>query len=62
MKKILGIIAIGIFMGFNPVVINFSYAGVFDVFKNPLELCMDRVVDVVGEYDVAYAAKVCNKN
>ena len=57
MKKILGIIMLGIFLGFNPLVVKFSYAGLTDVFKNDLEFCIAKVYEEEPEY--AYAARVC---
>ena len=52
-----------LFIYFNPTYVKFSHAislsGITDVFKNPLELCMDRVIAVEGEYEAGYAARVC---
>jgi len=52
MKKFLGIVVLGLFIGFNPLVIKFSYAGLLDVFKDPLEVCMDRVIKSLGGHTV----------
>jgi len=57
MKKLLGILVLGLFIGFNPLVIKFSYAGLLDVFKDPLEVCMDRL-EARGVW-VGDAAKNC---
>ena len=46
MKKLLGIVVLGLLL-----------SGC-DLFKNPLEICMDRVMKVEGN-DPAYAARVC---
>ena len=47
---------LGIFLGFNPLVVKFSYAGLTDVFKSDLEFCMDKVYE---DFDMAYAASLC---
>ena len=60
MKKLLGILVLGLFIGFNPLVIKFSYAGLLDVFKDPLEVCMDRL-EARGVW-VGDAAKNCTGN
>ena len=59
MKKLLGILVLGLFVGFNPLVIKYSYAGLLDVFKDPVELCMDRVIAVEGKGSTADAAFLC---
>ena len=61
MKKLLVIMVLGLFIGFNPLVIKFSYAGLLDVFKDPLEVCMDRVIKSLGGHEVYTqdAAKKC---
>ena len=58
MKKLLGIVVLGLFIGFNPLIIKFSYAGLLDIFSDPLEVCMDKVLDKTN-VNSAYAAKVC---
>ena len=47
MKKLLSIIVLGLLL-----------SGC-DLFKNPLEICMDRVMKAEGD-DPAYAARVCS--
>ena len=61
MKKLLGIVVLGLFISFNPLVIKFSYAGLLDVFKDPLEICMDRVIKSLGGHKAFTegAAKKC---
>ena len=57
MKKLLGILVLALFIYINPLSIRISYAGIFDIFKDPVELCMDRVMDM-GE-DPYSAARAC---
>ena len=61
MKKLLGIVVLGLFICFNPLVIKFSYAGLLDVFKDPVEVCMDKVIKSLGGHEVFTddAAKKC---
>ena len=61
MKKLLAIVVLGLFMGFNPLIIKFSYAGLLAIFSDPLEVCMDKVLDK-SNVNSAYAAKVCTGN
>ena len=58
MKKILGILVLGIFIGYNPLSIKFSYAGLLDIFKSPLEICMDRLE--ASGLKSSYAAQDCS--
>ena len=58
MKRFLMILVMALFIYINPLSIRISYAGIFDIFKDPVELCMDRVMDM-GE-DPYSAARVCN--
>ena len=48
---------LGIFIGYNPLSIKFSYAGLLDIFKNPLEICMDRLE--ASGLKSSYAAQDC---
>ena len=43
MKKLLGILVLSLFIGFNPLAVKLSNAGLLDIFKDPLEICMDRL-------------------
>ena len=36
-----------------------SLSGITNVFKDPLEICMDRVMAVEGKSEASYAARVC---
>ena len=67
MKKLLGILVLGIFIGYNPLSIKFSYAGLLDVFKDPVEVCMDKVIKSLGGHEVftddaAYACSGANRS
>ena len=67
MKKLLGIVVLSLFICFNPLVIKFSYAGLLDMFKDPLEICMDRVIKSLGGSklytgDAAYACSGANRS
>tara|TARA_Y100000816_G_C25631229_1_gene336562 strand:+ start:114 stop:404 length:291 start_codon:yes stop_codon:yes gene_type:complete len=63
MKKIFKISFLIFFIYFNPTQVKFSHAislsGITDIFKDPLELCMDRVIAIEGKYETSYAARVC---
>ena len=63
MNKTLLIIVVGIFLGLNPLVVKFSYAGLTDMFKNDFEYCMAKVYeedkDLFFSGGQAYAAKLC---
>ena len=39
-----------------------SLSGITNVFKDPLEICMDRVMAVEGKSEASYAARRCNGN
>ena len=55
MKKLLGILVLSLVFYINPLVIEDSNAGWF---SNPLEKCMDRVIENAG-YNEIGAARVC---
>ena len=59
MKSCLGIIMISLLFYMNPISVKNSNAGLF---SSPLEKCMDRVIAKEGDWETAYAAKVCNGN
>ena len=60
MNKLIRLLILICFIYFNPTQVKFSHA--ISLFKSPLEICMDRVIDNEGEYETAYAARVCNGN
>ena len=57
MNKLINLVIFIVFIYFNPTQVKFSHA--ISLFKSPLEICMDRVIKVEGEYETAYAARVC---
>ncbi len=58
MKKFLGIVLLGLFISVNPLAIKFSYAGLLDIFNDPTEVCMDRLIN--GGYTAGWAADACS--
>ena len=57
MKKLLGIIALGLFLNITQMSFQNAKAGIFDFFKEPVEICMDVFVEEYSYTDVAAARK-----
>ena len=55
MKKLLGIVVLGLVFYVNPIVVEDSNA----FFKNPQEKCVDRILDQWQNNAVAAASKYC---
>ena len=56
-NKLLGIVALGLILNFNPLFFKFSKAGLLD-FSDPLETCME-IVEKNTSVDTYAAATVC---
>ena len=56
-NKLLGIVALGLILNFNPLFFKFSKAGLLD-FSDPLETCME-IVEKEYFSDTYAAATVC---
>ena len=57
MKKLLGILVLSLIFYINPIMIKDSNAVSLDGSKDPLEICMDRVV--ADKWNVDHAARSC---
>ena len=54
MKKLLGIIVLGLILNINPIITQ----NAFSFFKSPVETCMDKLED--AGFHISFAANNCN--